>query len=100
MATNSLSNARQKSKHFALRLYVTGNAANSLIAHENLRRLQAKHPDCDFNIEVIDVNQKPEMALEYGVFISPALQIVEPDFGGIVYGNLSEDRVLEQALNL
>jgi circadian clock protein KaiB len=89
-----------KKGHYVLRLFIAGNAANSRIAHENLKRLQAKHPDCEFSIEIVDLNLKPELALEHGVFISPALQILEPKSGGIVYGNLSDDKVLEQALGL
>ena len=90
----------QKKMCYVLRLFVAGNAANSRIARENLERLQAKFPEHEFSIDIIDLNLKPETALEQGVFISPALQILEPVSGGVIYGNLSDSRVLEQALNL
>jgi circadian clock protein KaiB len=100
MTTNTLSNGQKMTRHYALRLFVAGNATNSLIARENLERLQAKYLEHKFEIEIIDLNLKPEVALEQGVFVSPALQILGPVSGGIIYGNLSDSRVLEQALNL
>jgi len=85
---------------FVLRLFIAGNAFNSRIAIENLSRLQKKHPNTEFLIEVVDVNSQPEMALKYGIYISPALQVIEPLVSGIVYGNLNEEKVLEQILRL
>lgn len=98
MSSNSKST--RQGRRYALRLFVAGNATNSRIARENLERLQAKFPEYDFVIEIIDLNQQPEMGLDQGIFISPALQILEPFTGGIVYGNLSQEAILEKVLNL
>ncbi|HNB40242.1 MAG TPA: circadian clock KaiB family protein, partial [Anaerolineales bacterium] len=87
-------------KRYALRLFVAGNATNSRIARENLEQLLARHPEHEFEVEIVDLNVQPEFALDQGVFISPALQILEPSSGGIVYGNLSQKEVLEKVLNL
>lgn len=92
--------ATRKNRLYMLRLFVAGNATNSRIARENLQRLQAKHPEHEFEIEIIDLTLQPEVALEHGVFISPALQILGPVSRGIIYGNLSDDKVLEQFLSL
>lgn len=99
MTTDTTAKADKKTR-YALRLYVAGNAPNSRIARDNLKRLQARYPEYEFAVEVIDLYQNPGLALEHGVFVSPALQILEPGSGSIVYGNLSEERILEQALNL
>jgi circadian clock protein KaiB len=99
MTTNP-SASRAQNMRFALRLFVSGNATNSRIARENLERLQSKYAEYEFATEIVDVNFRPEMALEHGVFISPALQILEPPSGGIIYGNLSDEKILEQMLNL
>lgn len=82
----------QKSR-FVLRLFVARNASNSRIARENLQRLQEKYPGHEFVIEMVDVNLKPDTALEHGVFISPALQILETSTSGFVNGNLGEETV-------
>lgn len=92
--------AAQKKNRFFLRLFIAGEGANSRIARENLKQLQIKYPAHEFSIEVVDLNQNPVLALEQGVFISPALQVLEPPSGGIVYGNLSDEHILEQVLNL
>lgn len=99
MKTNTKPKTTKKTR-YALRLFVVGEGANSRAAQENLKRLQTKHPNCEFAIEIIDLDREPEMALAHGIFISPALQILEPKSGGIVYGNLSEEKILQQALNL
>ncbi|HMU94950.1 MAG TPA: circadian clock KaiB family protein [Anaerolineales bacterium] len=98
MTINSQTNVRKK--HYILRLFVAGNATNSRIARENLDQLLAKHPEHEFEVEIVDLNLEPEVALEQGVFISPALQILEPNAGGVIYGNLSQMEVLEKVLNL
>ena len=87
-------------KRYSLRLFIAGNAANSRLARENLEHLLARHPEHEFEVEIVDLNVQPEVALDQGVFISPALQILEPNSGGIVYGNLSQKEVLEKVLNL
>jgi len=92
--------ANSNKKRYSLRLFVAGNAPNSRIARKNLEHLLAKHPEHEFEVEVVDLNVQPEVALDQGVFISPALQILEPNSGGIVYGNLSQKEVLEKVLNL
>lgn len=98
MTVNSTSGDLKK--RYALRLFVAGNATNSRIARENLEHLLAKHPEYEFDVEIVDLNVQPEIALDQGVFISPALQILEPNSGGIVYGNLSQKDILEKVLGL
>ncbi|HND50093.1 MAG: circadian clock KaiB family protein [Anaerolineales bacterium] len=98
MTVKSKSNSLKR--HYNLRLFVAGNATNSRIARENLEQLLARHPEHEFEIEIVDLNVQPEVALDQGIFISPALQVLEPNSGGIVYGNLSQKEVLEKVLNL
>lgn len=98
MTVNSETGVRKK--YYNLRLFVAGNATNSRIARENLDQLLAKYPEHEFEIAVVDLNLEPELALDQGVFISPALQILEPTSGGVIYGNLSQTEVLEKVLNL
>jgi len=81
-----------------MRLFVTGNAPNSRLARENLARLQMRFPEYHFEVEIIDLGSQPELALTYGIFIAPTLQVLEPSPGGMLYGNLSDTRVLEQLL--
>jgi hypothetical protein len=53
---------------------VARDAPNSCIARENLRRLKGSIAECDFGVEIVDVMENPQAALEHGVFVTPALQ--------------------------
>lgn len=80
--------------HYVLRLFVAGEAPNSRIARDNLRRFQEQADDTVFDVEIVDVLEHPQVALESGVFVTPALQIVEPSPGRLVFGNLSNQEIL------
>ena len=86
--------------HYVLRLFVSGDAPNSRIARDNLKRLQESFSEQVFEVEVVDVVDRPETALECGIFITPALQIVEPPPGGMVYGNLNDTEALISLLRI
>lgn len=79
---------------YVVRLFISGDAPNSRIARENLHRLQKRLPRHEFKVEIVDFCLCPEMALEHRVFITPTLQIIEPQPGGVVYGNLSDENML------
>jgi len=73
-----------------LRLYVAGDEANSCIARDNLKAICATNGHAGHEIEIIDVKQHPERALERGVFVTPALEILSPAPGDLIYGTLSD----------
>ena len=99
-ARNKNKPAPAPKQSFVLRLYISGDATNSRIARENLEHFRARYPEYEFEIQVVDLFVTPEIALKEGIFISPALQILEPPARGVIYGNLSQEKVLAQALNL
>jgi circadian clock protein KaiB len=82
-------------QRFVIRLFVTGDAPNSRIARENLRRIRQRLAEHEFDVDVVDVNDDPQAALEHGVFVTPALQVVEPEPGALVFGNLSDPDALK-----
>ncbi|MCF8083230.1 MAG: circadian clock KaiB family protein [Deltaproteobacteria bacterium] len=83
--------------HYALRLFVAGNAPNSRIAKENLRRLLRDFPSEDVvDLDIVDVMDNPDAALSHGVFVTPALQVIEPGLETLIFGNLSDQEVLKR----
>lgn len=76
--TNKDALPHKEPRRYVMRLFVAGNATNSRIAHENLRNFQATLPECEFEIEIINLHTHPEMALQHGIFITPTLQILAP----------------------
>ncbi len=75
---------------FKLRLYVTGNAPNSVQAMTNLRALCQAHLSGRLEIEVIDVVREPQRALADGVVLTPMLVKVSPSPMRMIVGNLSQ----------
>jgi circadian clock protein KaiB len=74
---------------YKFRLYVSGDAPNSVLATANLVAMCKDHLEDRYEIEVVDVFQSPERALEDGIFVTPTLiKVVPPPVRRIV-GTLS-----------
>jgi circadian clock protein KaiB len=72
------------------RLYITGNAPNSLLARANLETLCSTYlADCH-QVEVIDLLQQPQKALTDGVFMTPTLVKLAPLPEARFVGSLSD----------
>jgi circadian clock protein KaiB len=89
-----------KPPHFKFRLYVAGDAANSMEAVANLRALCLEHMPERHDIEVVDVLREPQRALAEGVLLTPMLVRVSPDPIRKIVGNLSLPQPLLQMLEL
>lgn len=59
--------------HFVLRLYVTGASARSTRAIVNLRQLCEAHLSDRYELEVIDLYQRPELAAGEQLVAAPTL---------------------------
>jgi circadian clock protein KaiB len=87
-----------KPPHFKFRLYVAGDAANSMQAFTNLKALCREHLPARHEIEVVDVLREPKLAMAEGVLLTPMLVRVSPDPIRKIIGNLSESKPLMQML--
>lgn len=85
-------------KRFVLRLFVAGDAPNSRIAKENLRRLRERATDSIIEIEEVDILKNPQSVIDYGIYLTPAIQVVEPGPGTLIYGNLNDEEALRTLL--
>jgi circadian clock protein KaiB len=83
-----------------LRLYVAGEAANSIAARANLRRLLAGEDPSTYRLEVIDCLENPVRALEDGVLVTPTLIRSAPPPMQTIIGSLSEAGRVIAALGL
>jgi len=84
-----------KPAHYKFRLYVAGDAPNSLQAVANLRALCREHLPERHEIEIIDVLHEPKRALADDVLLTPLLIKLSPSPVRTIIGNLSQ---LETAL--
>jgi len=58
---------------YVLRLYVTGSTARSMRAVENVRWLCEEHLAGDYDLEVVDLYQQPELAAREQLVAAPTL---------------------------
>jgi len=85
---------------FKLRLYVAGDAQNSVQAVANLAAFCRAYLADRHEIEVVNVFQAPERALADGIFMTPALIKLAPPPIRRVVGTLSQTQPLLDALGL
>jgi circadian clock protein KaiB len=78
-----------------LRLYIAGSSATSRRAEKNLGHLRA-YLGSAWNVEVVDVLEKPDVADGAGILATPTLSYEHPERPRRVIGDLSDvKRVLE-----
>jgi circadian clock protein KaiB len=80
---------------YKLRLYVAGQTARSIAALANLRQICKTHLDGRYEIEVIDLLEKPHLAKADDILAIPTLVRQLPEPLRKIVGDLSNaDRVL------
>jgi circadian clock protein KaiB len=81
-----------------LRLYVSGNAPNSVCAIANAKAFCAEHFASRHHLEIVDLLAQPLRALEDGILVTPTLVKLAPLPVQRVIGNLSDTHQLLLAL--
>jgi len=89
-----------KLPHFKFRLYVAGDASNSMEAISNLKALCRDHLPERHEIEIVDVFREPKRAMAEGVLLTPMLLRVSPEPTRRIVGDLSQIKPLMQMLEL
>jgi circadian clock protein KaiB len=85
---------------YQFRLYVAGDAENSLLATANLRRICEQYVPGQYRIDRIDVLCEPMRALADGVLLTPTVVRVSPPSLRRVVGTLTQTDVVVHALGL
>lgn len=85
---------------YKFRLYVAGDALNSVQARTNLSAICHQYLMDHYEIEIVDVYLEPERALEDGIFMTPTLVTLTPPTARPVVGTLSQAEPLLTALGL
>lgn len=79
-----------------LRLYIAGNSAISRRAEQNLSHLRSLMKPDSWDVQVVDVLTKPELAEQAGILATPTLSYEHPVRPRRIIGDLSNaKRVLE-----
>lgn len=87
-------------KPIVLRLYVTGSTPSATQAVSTLTELQREAGEDKVSLEVIDVLDNPEAALNDDVYATPTVFRVTPEPSRRLFGNLSSIEMLIVGLQL
>ncbi len=83
-----------------LRLYIAGDAPNSVQAIANLRSICDEYLPGGHKLEVVDVLEIPRRAMAEGVLVTPSLAKLSPLPAAQVIGNLSDKMQVVHTLGL
>lgn len=85
----------QQNEHYLLRLYVTGVTPQSVRAISNVKKICEEHLRDRYELEVIDLYQQPELAIEEQIIAAPTLIKKLPLPLRRIIGDMSKsDRIL------
>ena len=85
---------------YVLRLYVTGSTPRSARAIENMRRICEERLAGRYDLEVVDIYQRPEAAREFQLIAAPTLVRLLPEPLRRVIGDLSDEERVLRGLDL
>ncbi len=87
--------SRQQPAHYVLRLFVTGTTPKSARAISNIKAVCETNLDGQYDLEVIDIYQQPQLAKSEQIIAAPTLIKSLPLPLRKLIGNLSDtERVL------
>ena len=90
---NALANLQKR--HYVLKLFVAGNSSLSASAIQNIRRICDTHIQGNYDLEVVDIFQQPDLARSEQIVAVPTVIKILPLPLKRLVGDLSEgDRLL------
>jgi circadian clock protein KaiB len=90
----------ESSRHYSLRLFVTGATPRSARAIRNIRAICEDHLAGRYDLEVIDIYQCPERIQAEQIVVSPTLVKEQPFPPCRMIGDLSDTDQVLLALNI
>lgn len=85
---------------YKLRLYVTGRTSNSQRAIDNLRQICEADLSGDYDVEVVDVLEHPQLAEDEKILATPTLVKRLPEPVRKIIGDLSDHHKVLLGLDL
>ena len=84
---------------FIFRLFVSGRMHNSIRAIKNFKEICEQFLKGNYELEVIDIYQQPELAINEGIIVVPILIIKRPLPERRIIGDLSDRQKVMDILN-
>lgn len=85
---------------YLLRLYITGSTSRSIIAFTNLKNICEEYLEGRYELEVIDLYQKPSLALGDQIIAAPTLIKKRPLPFRRIIGDMSDKEKVLLGLDL
>src|SRR4051812_9386550 len=85
---------------FNLRLYVAGRTPHSMAAIDNLKKLCETHLKGEYQVEVVDLMKKPQLARDHQIIALPTLVQQLPIAIRKIIGNLANTEQVLVALDV
>lgn len=85
---------------YILRLYITGASPNSIRAVDNIKAFCEKHLKGNYQLEIIDVYQRPAIAQQEQIIALPLLIKKSPAPERRFIGDLSDTKKLLECFNV
>lgn len=85
-----MASERKKKAELLLRLYVAGNAPNSVRAIANAKAICEEHFPAKYDLEIVDLLVHPERGLADEILVTPTLLKLSPLPIQRAVGNLSD----------
>jgi circadian clock protein KaiB len=90
--------AADRGMELVLCLYIAAGAPNSVQAIDNIKRICHEYHRDSYRLEIIDVLEFPERAMDAGILVTPTLLKLSPAPASQVVGNLSDKQKVLLAL--
>jgi circadian clock protein KaiB len=83
-----------------LRLYIAGDTASSRRAKQNLHRLRASVASKGWDVEIVDVLSRPDLADKAGIIATPTLSYEDIHRARRIVGDLSDTKRILKFLGI
>lgn len=92
--------ADDESPFYRLMLFVANGEPNSAVARANLKIICREELRGNYKLEIVDVLENAQPALEHNVVVTPALLVLAPPPTVIIAGSLRDRAKVRNALRL
>ena len=86
--------------HYCLRLYVAGTTTNSVRALENIKKICEEHLPDQYQLEVVDIYQQPDIARSANIIAVPTLLKTLPPPLQRIIGDMSNTEKTLRCLDI
>jgi len=84
---------------YILRLFVSGILQNSVRAVKNINQICEQYLKGNYKLEIIDINQQPDLAVSEQIIVIPVMIIKRPLPERRIIGDLSDVEMVLEILN-